>query len=93
MAFDENEANTVADYFIVFLGVVLGFAVTSTVLFSFSSLMEDRSQQTRLVERFREFKKRLTASKRIAVAKTLNPREKKEWEELTENEATVKENK
>ena len=93
VAFDENEANTFADYFIVFLGVVLGFAVTSTLLFSFTSLMEDRSHQTRLFESFREFKKRLTASKRITVAKALNPREKKEWEELTENEATVKETK
>ena len=93
VAFDENEANTFADYFIIFLGVVLGFAATSTVLFSFSSLMEDKSHQTRLLESFRVFKKRLTASKRITVAKALNSREKKEGEELTKTEATVKENK
>ena len=89
VAFDENEANTFTDYFIVFLGVVLGFAATSTVLFSFSSLMEDRSHQTRLLQSFREFKKRLNTSKRITVAEALNSREKKEGEELTKNEATA----
>ena len=91
VAFDKNGAKTFADYLIVFLGVVLGFAVTSTLLFSFSSLMEDSgSHQTRLLESFREFKKRLTSSKRITV-KTLNPGEKNVWEELTENEDTVNE--
>lgn len=91
VAFDKNGANTFADYLIVFLGVVLGFAVTSTLLFSFSSLMEDSgSHQTRLLESFREFKKRLASSKRITV-KTLNPGEKNVWEELTENEDTVNE--
>ena len=89
VAFDENEANSFADYFIVFLGVVLGFAATSAVLFSFSSLMEDRSHQTRLLESFLEVKKRLTTNKRITVVKALNPREKKEGEELANNEATV----
>ena len=89
VAFDDNEANTVADYFVVFLGVVLGFAVTSTALFSFSSFMEDKSRQTRLLEKFHEFKKRLTERKRIAVAESLNTPEKKGREEL----ATGKENK
>ncbi|KAJ7365840.1 stabilization of membrane putative [Desmophyllum pertusum] len=93
VAFDKTEANTVADYFIVFLGVVLGFAVTSTVLFSFSSVMEDKSQQTRLVEAFHEFKKRLTVSKRIAVAETLNTQEKEQCEELYEKETTTEEKK
>lgn len=93
VAFDDHEANTFADYFVVFLGVVLGFAVTSTVLFSFGSLMEDKSQETRLVEKFRDFKKRLTASNRIAVAKTLNTPAEEECEEITKKEATVKENK
>lgn len=89
VAFDDNEANTVADYFVVFLGVVLGFAVTSTVLFSFSSFMEDKSRQTRLLEKFHEFKKRLTERKRIAVAESLNTPDKKGRKEL----ATGKENK
>lgn len=93
MAFDDNEANTVVDYFVVFLGVVLGFAVTSTVLFSFTSFMEDKSQQTGLLEKFHEFKKRLTERKKIAVAETLNTPEKEESEELPEKEGTVKENK
>ena len=92
VAFDENEANTFEDYFIVFLGVVLGFAATSTVLFSFSSLMEDKSHQTRLLESFREFRKRLTANKRITIAEDLNPREKTEGEGMTKYEATVQGN-
>ena len=94
VAFDENEANTFEDYFIVFLGVVLGFAATSTVLFSFSSLMEDKSHQTRLLKSFREFKKRLTANKRVTVAEALNPRENKEGEAgMTKNEAIAQGNK
>ena len=51
--------------------------------------MEDRSHQTRLLQSFREFKKRLNTSKRITVAEALNSREKKEGEELTKNEATA----
>lgn len=93
VAFDDHGANTFADYFVVFLGVVLGFAVTSTVLFSFGSLMEDKSQETRLLEKFHDLKTRLTASNRIAIAKTLSTPEKEECEEITKKEAIVKENK
>lgn len=90
MAFDDNEANSIVEYFIVVLGVVLGFAVTSTVLFSFTSVMEDKSQQARrLTEKLREFKKRLTMNKRIAVSEKFDIQDKLgQWEELDENEAT-----
>lgn len=76
VAFDENGANIFADYLIVFLGVVLGFAVKSTVLFSFSSVLEGESQETKFVEKFRKFKKGLNKQRRNAVVEPIKSHEK-----------------
>lgn len=60
VAFDDNEANTFTDYMVVIVGVVLGFAAMSTVLFSCSSMMENKSKETsQLAQKFRNVKKRL----------------------------------
>lgn len=60
VAFDDNEANTFTDYMVVIVGVVLGFAAMSTVLFSCSSMMENKSKETsQLAQKFRDVKKRL----------------------------------
>lgn len=42
VAFDDNEANTFTDYMVVIVGVVLGFAAMSTVLFSCSSIYDGK---------------------------------------------------
>jgi len=84
VAFDEKEANTFADYLVVFLGVVLGFAVTSTVLFSFSSVMEDNSQETKVLAKFREFKKRLKKQRRNAAVQAIINQENENLKTLKE---------
>ena len=63
VAFDENEASSAADYFIVFIGIVLGFAVTSTAFFALASLMDEplgrRARKENLVAALNTLKQRL----------------------------------
>ena len=78
VAFDDNEANTFTDYMVVIVGVVLGFAAMSTVLFSCSSMMENKSKETsQLAQKFRDVKKRLKL-RGTAVVKPLKHRHQNE---------------
>ena len=78
VAFDDNEANTFTDYMVVIVGVVLGFAAMSTVLFSCSSMMENKSKETsQLAQKFHDVKKRLKL-RGTAVVKPLKHRHQNE---------------